>query len=454
MKNVFALNKLLDYILDTTWDSLDHSVQRQARKCFLDLAGVLTAGAKNNSARKIADYVRKNYPAGECTIYATGEKTNLIGAAMANGMAANALDLDDGFSLLRGHPGAGFFGALLSAAELSDCTYGEFLAALVISYEISIRQGFSIRDYYKWDHSTGCYSAFGAAAGAGRLLGLNKKQMEAALSIADFIAPLNPAKRSCYFPSMNKDGVYWGQHAGAQAVMMALNGITGQNPVILDDAYLHLAESLGDKYYFFDLYIKFLSCCRWVHSPIRAITMLAEKHQFSIADVARIDVYSFGYAGTLYKEAPHCEDEAQYNIKYPIAAKLLFGDCGPLESSTAKMLDDRIPAILEKIEFHYDAVYDSYFPARRMSRVELTLTDGTRLVSDAVEPDGDHNVEIGIDRIAEKIYRINSLYAPDEMIREMIDAIEKTPAEAPFSEVLPRIKALAAANVHPEIQFI
>ena len=454
MNDFASIQKLLDYIGDTTWVDLDASVQAQARKCFLDLAGVLTAGAKNNSAKKIANYVRQNYPVGECTIYATGEKTNLIGAAMANGMAANALDMDDGFSLLRGHPGAGFFGALLSAAELTDCTYGDFLTALVVSYEISIRQGFAIRDYYKWDHSTGCYSAFGAAAGIAKLLGLEKKQLETALGIADFIAPLNPAKRSCYFPSMNKDGVYWGQHAGAQAVMMALSGITGQNPVILDDAYLHHIDSLGEKYYFFNLYIKFLSCCRWVHSPIRAITLLAEKHQFSAADVAKIDVYSFGYAGTLYKGAPQCEDEAQYNIKYPIAAKLLFGDCGPLESSTVKMLDDRIPAILEKIDFHYDAVYDGYFPARRMSRVELTLTDGTCLVSDAVEPEGDHNAEISIERIAEKAYRINSLYAPDETIREMIDAIAELPADAPFQEILSRIKALAAANVHPEILFI
>ena len=454
MKDEQALNKLLSFIADTSWDSLDEAVKRQAVKCFLDLAGVLTAGTKNKSSQTIAGYVADNYPVGQCTILATGKRTNLIGAAMANGMAANALDMDDGFSLLRGHPGAGFFGALISAAELTQCSYGEFLTALVVSYETSIRQGFAVRDFYKWDHSTGCYSAFGAAAGVGKLLGLSSRQLEMALSIADFIAPLNPAKRSCYYPSMNKDGVYWGQHAGAQAVVMAMNGITGQNPVILDDSYLPYIHTLGEKYYFFDLYIKFYSCCRWVHSPIRAITDLESKYRFSIEDISRIDVYSFGYAGTLYKEPPLCEDEAQYNIKYPIAAKLLFGDCGPLESSTAKMLDPQIPPILEKITFHYDAMYDSLFPARRMSRVELVMQDGTVLVSDAFEPEGDHNAEVSLRQIEDKISRINGLYASDSLVRNLIEAVENTPADAPFAVVLETIKALAITNEHPEIQFI
>ena len=176
---------------------------------------------------------------------------------MANGMAANALDMDDGYSLLRGHPGAGFFGALLSAGEFSNCSYGDFLSALTVSYEVSIREGYSIRHFYGWDHSSGSYSSFGTAAGVGKLLGLSRQQLEMALGISDFILPVNPAKRSCYIPSMNKDGIYWGQHAGTQAVLMAKQGLTGKNPVILDEEYEKYLDTLGSKWYLFDLYIKF-----------------------------------------------------------------------------------------------------------------------------------------------------------------------------------------------------
>ncbi len=449
-----ALSQLINFIQNTKYANLSGEVQQQAKKCFLDLAGVLTAGAKNNSAKRSAAYVKDNYPAGKCTVFSTGEKSNLIGAALANGMSANALDLDDGYSLLRGHPGSGFFGALLTATEESECTYGDVLAALVVAYEVSIREGYSIRHFYGWDHSSGSYSAFGTAAAVGKLLGLDDEKMEMALSIADFIMPVNPAKRSCYVPSMNKDGIYYGQHAGTQAVKMAMNGITGRNPVILDDEYIKYIDTLGDKFYMFDLYIKFYSCCRWAHSPISALADLMSEYSFEADDVVRIDVYSFGNAGTLYMEAPTCEDEAQYNIKYPIAAQLLFGNCGPLESSTKKMLDPRVPNVIKKIDFHHEPEYDEVFPGKRLSRVEVTLKDGRMLNSGAREPKGDRNAEVSIADICEKLHSINDIYAPAEMTEAMIKAILDTPVDAPFSTVLSTIKTLACTNVHPEIEFI
>lgn len=455
MNNQKSQNKMLKFIKNTTWDELDETVKYQAKKCFLDLAGVTCAGAKNNSSQRAADYVAKNFPLeGECTILATGKKTNLIGASLANGMSANALDMDDGYSLLRGHPGAGFFGALLSAAEICKCTYGEFLAALVVAYEVSIRQGFSVREFYKWDHSSGCYSAFGTAASVGKILGLNEEELSMALGIADFIAPLNPAKRSCYVPSMNKDGIYYGQHAGVQAVMMAKSGITGKNPVIFDEGYFRYIESLGKKYYIFDLYIKFYSCCRWAHSPIRAVADLMNRYKISRNEIKKIDVYSFGYAGTLYKCAPSCEDEAQYNIKYPIAAQILFGDCGPLESSTTKMLDSRIQSIIEKIEFHHEPEYDKVFPAQRLSRVEITRVDGEVLVSKACEPLGDKNGEVSIEDIERKVYKINGIYCEKEDISTLVDVILNTSANEPFEKILSVIRILAMTNIHPDIEFI
>lgn len=454
MNNRIALKKMLDFINGTKWETMSPDVKNQAKKCFLDLAGVMTAGAKNNSAKKAAEYVKNNYPSGSCTIYSTGEKSNLIGASLANGMAANALDMDDGYSLLRGHPGSGFFGALLTAAEETDCSYGELLSALVVAYEISIREGYAIRDYYGWDHSSGSYSTFGTAAAVGKLMGLNDDLLEKALSIADFIAPVNPAKRSCYVPSMNKDGIYYGQHAGTQAVKMVLDGISGKNPVILDDEYLKYIDSLGDKFYMFDLYIKFYSCCRWAHSSICALSDLMNNNNISAEIVERIDVYSFGNAGTLYKEAPTCEDEAQYNIKYPIAAQLLFNNCGPLESSTAKMLDPRVPETIAKIEFHHAPEYDKVFPAKRLSRVKVTLKDGKEISSDAYEPKGDRNSDITIQDICKKIHDINDLYADFDLTEEMIKAVLDTPMDKPARLVLDKIKSLAKTNIHPEIKFI
>lgn len=445
---------LFEFIKD--FDLLAHSeaVQNQAKKCFLDLAGVICAGAKNHTAKTMAKYVKENYPKGEYTILITGEKTNLIGAALANGMAANALDMDDGYSLLRGHPGAGFFGALLSAAENTDCTYGEFLEALIISYETSIRQGYAIRNYYGWDHSSGSYATFATVAGIAHLLRLDNDVLESALSIADFIMPVNPAKRSCYYPSMNKDGIYWGQHAGVQALCMAQAGVTGRNPVIFDEEYSKYIHSLGKQFYIFDLYFKFHSCCRWGHGPILAVKSILEEKQIKIEDIKNVDIYSFGNAGTLYQQPPKNEDEAQYNIVYPIAAQILFGDCGPLESSTVKMLDNRVAEMMKKIKFHHDIRYDEYFPARRLCRAEITLNDGSKFVSKETEPYGDSKDNVSIETIKRKFIKINSLYADKETVKTVADTILNTTYEEKFSGLLQKIQSLAKKNQHPEIEFI
>ncbi len=454
MNNLESKERLLKFINEQRFCELDIQLQEQAKKCFLDLAGVICAGAKNNSAKTMAAYVEQNYPAGEYTVLATGNKSNLIGAALANGMASNALDMDDGYSLLRGHPGAGFFGALLSAAENTDCTYGEFLEALIISYETSIRQGYAIRNYYGWDHSSGSYATFATVAGIAHLLRLDNDVLESALSIADFIMPVNPAKRSCYYPSMNKDGIYWGQHAGVQALCMAQAGVTGRNPVIFDEEYSKYIHSLGKQFYIFDLYFKFHSCCRWGHGPILAVKSILEEKQIKIEDIKNVDIYSFGNAGTLYQQPPKNEDEAQYNIVYPIAAQILFGDCGPLESSTVKMLDNRVAEMMKKIKFHHDIRYDEYFPARRLCRAEITLNDGSKFVSKETEPYGDSKDNVSIETIKRKFIKINSLYADKETVKTVADTILNTTYEEKFSGLLQKIQSLAKKNQHPEIEFI
>ena len=447
--------RLLDFVLGTQWDDLNTEVQHQALKCFFDLSAVICAGAKNNSSRKISDYVKDNYPTGTSTILAgMGGASNLLGASLANGMAANALDLDDGYSLLRGHPGAGFFGAILTAAEYSDCSYKDVLTALAVAYEVAIRQGYAIRNFYGWDHSSGSWAAFGACAAVCRLLGLNREETEMALGIADFISPLVPAKRSCYIPSMNKDGIYWGNHIGMQAALMSKAGITGKNPVLLGENYTSYINSLGCKWYMFDLYVKFYSCCRWAHSPIGAVESLMKDNNIQANEIEHVDVYSFGNAGTLYKKTPTTEDEAQYNICYPIAAQILFGHVGPIESSTTRMLDERVKPMIDKIEFHHEPEYDKVFPAKRLSRVEIVLKNGRLLRSEACEPKGDVNATVSLEDLVEKAYAINGVYSKKETIEAFIKCVKETDFCEPFSKVFSSIKKLAVENIHSEIVFI
>ena len=163
---------------------------------------------------------------------------------------------------------------------------------------------------------------------------------------------------------------------------------------------------------------------------------------------------SYGYLHTCAIHVMKNEDEAQYNIVYPIAAQILFGDCGPLESSTVKMLDSGVTEIMKKIKFHHDIRYDEYFPARRLCRAEITLNDGSKFVSKDTEPYGDSKDNVSIETIKRKFIKINSLYTDKTTVTSLADAILSTAYEEKFSGLLQKIQSLAKENQHPEIEFI
>ena len=123
----------------------------------------------------------------------TGERVSAAGAALANGFFGNALDIDDGYRNVKGHPGACALPPVLAAAQLTgECTGSEFLTALVVAYELGIRAGVIRHATYQAYHSSGSWGAIAGAAAAGRLLGLSDRQLFHAMGCAEYHAPHRP----------------------------------------------------------------------------------------------------------------------------------------------------------------------------------------------------------------------------------------------------------------------
>src|SRR5262249_44741186 len=157
----------------------------------------------------------------------SGLRASEAGAAFANGCLANALDIDDGSRPIKGHPGAVVFPAALAAAESRRASGREFLVALAVGYEVAIRAGIALHTSYRYYHGSGAWGALGAAAAAGRLLGLTTDQLTNALGIAEYHGPLAPIMRCVEHPAMVKDGIGWGAMAGVSAALLAREGFTG-----------------------------------------------------------------------------------------------------------------------------------------------------------------------------------------------------------------------------------
>ncbi len=398
--------KLENYILDTNWQDLPQEVQERLKGCMIDLFGALIVGSKSQQFAAGLKLAKSVFGSGDIAVIGSGECFSFAGASTAMGHSSNAYDIDDGHNITRAHPGTSFVGAILAAAYDKNVSRNEFLTALLVAYETTVRMGAALMDYYNYAHSSGTFGAVGVAAGVGRLFGFSKEQLNNALSVAEFNAPLVPGIRSVEYPSMNKDGVPFGVMTGVLAVLNTACGFTGNKHMLEADEYRHYLDDLGQKYQVMDLYFKPYPCCRWAHPAIDACLELISKHGLSPNDIEKVSIHTFKRATMLSKIVPKTADEAQYNIAYPVASSIVHGDFGFTQVLEENLNDSTVIDMMSRLEFKVDDALDARFPAERICRAEIKTKQGDTYISSECEPRGEAKENIRIDWLSDKFYRI------------------------------------------------
>jgi 2-methylcitrate dehydratase PrpD len=421
---VFSTDYVLEnFILETEWENLPEEVQQRMKGCLIDLLGALIVGSKSQQFQVGLRLAESLYGTGEISVIGTNKKFNFMGASAAMGHSSNAYDIDDGHNMTRTHPGTSFVGAILAAAYEKKLTLKDFLAALLVAYETTIRSGAAMMDYYQYAHSSGTFGAVGVVAGVGRIYGFSKQQLNNALSVADFNAPLVPGIRSVEYPSMNKDGVPFGVMVGTLSVMETLCGFEGNKNLLEAEEYKHYLDDLGSKYQVMDLYFKPYPCCRWAHPAIDACTGVMRKHQLVSEDVEKVIIKTFRRATLLSKIEPKTADEAQYNIAYPVATAVVYGDFGINHVMKESLSDPEILAMMKRLSFEVDEELDEAFPAKRICRAEIYTKDGNVYISENCEPRGEAHENIGIDWLSDKFRRITGPFVSEQGQEKILNLI-------------------------------
>ena len=415
--------KLEKFILETKWEDLPAEVQSRMKGCFVDLMGALLAGSMSEQFAVGLKLAETLYGNGDIAVVGSDKKFNFMGASAAMGHSSNAYDIDDGHNMTRSHPGTSFVGAILAAAYEKDLTLKDFLTAMLVAYEATIRSGAAIMDYYNYAHSSGTFGAVGVAAGVGRIYGFTKEEMNNVLSVAEFNAPLVPGIRSVEYPSMNKDGVPFGVMIGALAIKAAQCGFTGNKNLLESDEHRHYLDDLGEKYEVMGLYFKPYPCCRWGHPAIDACVDTMKKNGIIHTDVERVVIKTFKRATLLSKIEPKTADEAQYNIAYPVASSIVYGDFGIDRVLNENLSDPTVLEMMKRLSFEVDEELDSKFPAKRICRAEIYTKDGKVYTSPNCEPRGEACENIGVDWLVEKFYRITKPVISRELQEKLVALI-------------------------------
>jgi 2-methylcitrate dehydratase PrpD len=428
--------RVAEFARTVRWEDLPADVRSQATRCVLDLCGAAVAGSRTDAAQSAAAYALYAHGSGPGTIIGTAATSTPVGAALANGFAASALDIDDGYRPVKGHLGAVVFPAVLAVAEEAKSSGVEFLTALVIGYEVAMRAGRILHSLYDSYHGSGAWAPVGAAAGVARLLDCDAEQTWHALGIAEFHAAMAPEMRSVEHPSMLKDGIGWGAMVGIASAQLAARGFTGI-PALFDTGGVGspLTDSLGEEYLILDLYFKPYACCRWAQPAIEGALSAARHLGVTAADVARVRVHTFEAATHLRSAPPRTTEEAQFSLSWPVACALIDGVVGPEQVSEESLIDPTRRELAARVEVAVDTELEKAFPEQALAWVEIETTEGLRARSRISAARGDKGTPLRDNELAKKFEDLTDPVLGSDRARRLASAIKRLPDSPDLDEM-------------------
>jgi len=399
---------VISFIHETKWTDLPEDIRRQARRCLLDTLGAGISGSQTRLSKIIRDFAASTFGGQGAYLWLDGREVSSPGAALANGMTIDSLDIHDGHPLTKGHAGAAIVPATLATIpfkQSAHVTGAEMLTTMVVGYEVALRAGMALHATARDYHTSGAWNALGSAAAASRRLGLSSEKTRHALGVAEYHGPRSQMMRCIDYPTMLKDGSGWGAMAGVSAAYLAKDTFTGAPALTIETEEVKpYWDDLGTDWQITGQYFKPHAVCRWAQPAIEAALTLQQTHQLSPEGIIRIEVHTFHEAVHLNNRHPQSTEEAQYSLPFPLAAALVHGQLGVLELGDEALTNTTILRISERIELIEDNVFSSRFPAQRFARVIIETKDGERYDSGEVEARWDADESPSDEELIEKFH--------------------------------------------------
>src|SRR5215813_8950886 len=372
--------KLAHYIFATRWQDVPENVRHQAKRSFMNLFAVALAGCRTDPVEMSLASLRDFSGGKQATLIGRTERIDALSAAFLNAAAANVHDFCDTHLATVIHPTAPVAPALLALAELRKVSGADLLLAFILGNEIQARIGLAIspHHYDKGWHITSTCGVFGAAAGSGKLLGLDERQLVSALGTAS-----TQSSGLCECLGMPAKSVSVGNAArnGLWSALLAAKGFAGPAEPLAgrqgfynalgDEPKLSLVtDGLGDSFEIMATSYKPYPCGFVIHPVLDCV--LEWRRENPNTEAVRIVVRG----NPLLAHRTDRPDistgrESQVSVQHAVAAGLVFGKAGIDQFTDACVNDPRVLALRRKVEVVRDEAFSTI-----AAGVEITTADG------------------------------------------------------------------------------
>ena len=361
-----------------------HVLERAARVVADDLAAIV--GARDEPEVR-AFHARVLARAGrpESTVFRGGPsaRTDRLSAAVANAVAGDWLELDEGYRVTPCHAGLYVVPALLAESEARDLSIDRMLTVLAISYEVVTRIARVFSPRVLNLHSHARYAAVGASAATSLASGVDAGTMHAALTAAATLINVGPRNHLVSGALVRNVWPAVGAWSGMMSVEWAACGIAGA-PGGFHDAYAGvlgshvdadaLSHGLGEQWAILDGYSKVYACCQHLHSAVEAALELQPRIRAHEA-IDRVVVEAHPLAQLLPNPQPATTLGAKFSLPHAVAAALVTGSGGADAFASVTLRDLGIARLRERV--HIEPYADLPAPPHdRPARVRVQLHDG------------------------------------------------------------------------------
>jgi len=377
--------RLARYLVAARAEDLPQAVRDHATRTFLNWMGCAIGASRHEAVEIAMAALRPFFGPPQATVLGRPEQVDILSAALFNGISSHVFDFDDTHLKTVIHPAGPVASAILALAEYQPVSGAEFLHALALGIETECRIGNAVYpDHYHtgW-HITGTAGVFGAAAAAGKLLGLDEQRMCWALGLA----ATQPVGLREMFGTMTKS-FHPGRAAqnGLTAALLAAGGYTSSDQAIeakrgwanvlsTHRDYREITGELGQRYESLLNSYKPFACGIVIHPVIDGCIQLRKDHGLDAAAVASVSLKVHPLVLELTgKREPRTGLDGKFSVFHSAAVAIIDGRAGEAQYSDAAVRDPVTVSLRDRVSAEIDPEL-----AADAAHITIELVDGQRL---------------------------------------------------------------------------
>jgi 2-methylcitrate dehydratase PrpD len=403
---------LAKFTVDSRWEELPSSLVHETKRILMDSVGCIL-GAQTIDKGKMSLSLGKRLGGNpEATIFGLGDKVSLMTAVLVNGELMFTLDYHNIMS--NAHDGTYILPAVLAFAESNGASGQEIILASALGCEISSRLAMAVGQHAVGVMGAGgriqpqaesqgprrlgnAYSNFGAAAGAGRLLGLDLNTMNHALGLAGHLCMILTKQRwgNSEVRYLSKYGIPGWQGTGAvMAVLLAEEGYSGDTNVLDGKTgFAHMCgysewqpekitEELGKTWwYLHKLHYKPYPCCAVFHAELDCFIDILQKYQLKPPEIEKVRAWGMASSahGLFGSDSVENLSSAQFNPRYIFSVAAHGIEVGPAWHDRSTATNPEILDFMKKVTLEMHPAYknpQAIAPLSSPSKCEVTARGG------------------------------------------------------------------------------